>query len=239
MRFRLPISKWAIRQVEGSSEAKPDLNFVDPMLRRRLSPLARAALHVANDCASDLPTVPVVYASRHGELTRTVELLRSLAREEALSPTTFSLSVLNSAAGAFSIARGDPAPAIALAAGTETLGWGLLDAACRAQLNPQQPTLFIYADGAAPPPLGPLKEDPEQPYALAVLLDAKSDTFFEVSADINASAASCELQAASFVRALGAAEHGHGSISSDAQPSYWFSGHRRWTWQSAGVCKLP
>ena len=113
MRFRLPIRKWAIRQVEWSTEAKPDLNFVDPMLRRRLSPLARAALHVANDCASNLPTVPVVYASRHGELTRTIELLRSLAREEALSPTTFSLSVLHSAAGALSLARGDPAPAIA------------------------------------------------------------------------------------------------------------------------------
>lgn len=239
MRFRLPISRWAIQDAEGAFDAKSDLAFIDPMLRRRLSPLAKAALHVANCCASDLPTVPVVYASRHGELSRTVELLHSLAREEAMSPTTFSLSVLNAAAGAFSIARSDSAPAIALAAGSETLGWGLLDAVCRAQLNPQQPTLFIYADAPAPAPLGPLAEDPEHPFALAVLLDTNADTIFEVSADINASAASCELQAESFVRALSAAERDHGSSSRDTQPSYWFSGCRRWTWQSTAVCKLP
>ena len=149
----------------------PDLAFINPMLRRRLSPLARAALHVANACAGDCKAVRFVYASRHGELGRTLELLQSLAVVEPLSPTTFGLSVLNASAGIYSIARGDHSPATAIAAGSETFAAGLLEAYARASLDNTSPILYVYADAPAPPPFGPLADDAPGILAIALLID--------------------------------------------------------------------
>jgi len=46
-----------------------------------------------------------------------------------LSPTLFSLSVHNSVAGLFSIARGDRGAATAMAAGLDSLGLSILEGA--------------------------------------------------------------------------------------------------------------
>lgn len=151
----------------------PDVKFIDPMLRRRLSPLARAALHVAYACAAECERVRFVYASRHGELNRTVELLQTMAGAEPLSPTNFSLSVLNTSAGLYSIARGDHSPATAIAAGPETFASGLLEAYARATLDHAPPTLYVYADAPAPPPFGPLADDVPGIIAIALLIDPR------------------------------------------------------------------
>ena len=87
--------------------ASPRPEFVPPMVRRRCSELSRAMLAVTDACLEkdfleDRPTI--VFSSRHGEANTTVELLRSLAAEEELSPMSFSLSVHNATAGIYSIA---------------------------------------------------------------------------------------------------------------------------------------
>lgn len=121
------------------------------LLRRRLGFLGRMALSVAWRCADGEPALPSVFASRHGELDRTVELLQSLARREPLSPTEFSLSVHNSAAGLFSIARRDRSPASAVAAGEDSLAAGMLEGiGLLADGQPQ--ALVVYADADPPAP---------------------------------------------------------------------------------------
>ena len=52
-------------------------------------------------CVGNCPSASFVFASRHGELQRTVALLQNLANDEALSPNLFSLSVLNSGPSSF------------------------------------------------------------------------------------------------------------------------------------------
>src|SRR5215470_16279184 len=79
----------------GDEEAAPPVGFIEPQLRRRLSLLDRIALHVAHACVKDGEAVRVVFASRHGELARSAELLAQLAAAEMPSPMAFSLSVLN------------------------------------------------------------------------------------------------------------------------------------------------
>lgn len=62
--------------------------------------------------------VRMVFASRHGELARSADLLKAIARDEDLSPTVFGLSVLNATAGLYAMAcqdlakqpRSPPAP---------------------------------------------------------------------------------------------------------------------------------
>jgi hypothetical protein len=186
------------------------------MLRRRLSPLARAALHVAHVCSQHSPSVQVVYASRHGELARTVELLRNLAHGETLSPTTFSLSVLNSAPGVFSIARQDMAASTAVSAGLETFGFGLVEAATRAALDPGSPVLYVYADTQAPAPLGRQHGDPADPLALAILLDSTANRTLQICTQISDMPRSEHPQASACFAALTNSE------------SSWHSGHRQW-----------
>lgn len=128
----------------------PDVRFVDALLRRRLGRLSRMALYVANEAAAGLASLTTIFASRHGELSRTVGILHELAATEAPSPTAFSLSVHNSAAGIFSIARADRAPSSALAAGEETLLWAMQDAAARLAADPESPILLVYADEPLP-----------------------------------------------------------------------------------------
>lgn len=180
-----------------------NLSFIAPLLRRRLSPLAKCALHVANTCAREVPSVSFVFASRHGELQRTVELLGNLAHDEELSPTLFSLSVLNSAAGIFSIAHNDHAPATAIAAGSESFGYGLLEAHMRARRDPDRPVVYIYADAPAPDPLGRQPGDPEATFALGLLIESKGATCLhtEIHPDTSTQT-SPSLQASACLQAL-------------------------------------
>ncbi|HZX32585.1 MAG TPA: beta-ketoacyl synthase chain length factor [Rhodocyclaceae bacterium] len=219
------MSKWVAWGCHSTpSEAAPNLGFIDALLRRRLSPLARAALHAANICAEGHPSLPMVYASRHGELGRTIEMLRNLANREDLSPTTFSLSVLNSAAGIFSIARGDQAPATAVSAGMESFGFGLLEAWARAALNPDSPVLYLYADTAAPYPVGPQTCDPESPLAVAMLIGGSSANVLEVTMTPAEGDGSHVPQALACLFAL------------EGKPAAWHSGERHWQWKWATEC---
>ena len=211
----VPVARWAKWPGEGA----PDIGFVEPLLRRRLSPLARGALHVANACAQDCPSASFVFASRHGELQRTLELLRNLAQDEELSPTLFSLSVLNSAAGIFSIARGDHAPATAIAAGLESFGYGLLEAHLRARRDPSRPVVYVYADTPPPDPLGRQAGDPDTVFALGLLIDASGTAHLHTevrSGEPPATAPSLQAEAC-----LTALEQGSGR---------WAAGRRHWTW---------
>lgn len=146
----------------------PEIRFVDTMLRRRLGRLSRMALHVANEASIGLAFIPTIFASRHGELSRTVSMLHALATEETPSPAAFSLSVHNSAAGIFSIARADHAPSTALAAGDETLLWALQDAAVRLAAHPDTAILLVYADEPLPREYSASPSEPA--HAVAFLL---------------------------------------------------------------------
>lgn len=141
-------------------------------MRRRLSTLSRVALKVAHDCTADDP-VRVVFASRHGELRRTTDILRSISAGEPVSPTAFSLSVLNAMTGVFGIARGDRSAASAISAGAETLGYGLLEAHAQYAADAASPVLLVYADEPADSAYGTI-EDEVQGGALAILLDEKT-----------------------------------------------------------------
>ena len=143
-------------------------------MRRRLSTLSRVALKVAHECVAQEPA-RVVFASRHGELRRTTDILRAISAGEPVSPTAFSLSVLNAMTGVFGIARGDRSAASAISAGAETLGYALLEAHAQYAAQPGSPVLLVYADEPADPAYGTI-EDEVPGGALAILLDSAAAT---------------------------------------------------------------
>jgi hypothetical protein len=173
LHWTIPVARWS--SWPAAAAAAPDIGFIEPMVRRRLSTLTRIALKVAHDCAADRPAVRIVFASRHGELRRTTDILRNISAGESVSPTSFSLSVLNAMSGVFGIARSDRSAASAMSAGAETLGYALLEAHAQYATDASTPVLLVYADEPADPAYGTI-EDEVQGGALAILLDAQSAT---------------------------------------------------------------
>lgn len=220
-----PIAHWAVWDTCTQSAGAPssaELGFVEPMLRRRLSPLARMSLKVAHECAGDLPAVRFVYASRHGELTRTTAMLDDLAAGEALSPTAFSLSVLNASAGLFSILRRDTAPATAVSAAGESFGYGLLEACMQLAEQPQLPVLFVYADEPAPEVYGRCEAQDTPAHAIALLLQHDASTIIDCSCSPNeALVASDETQARAFLRCM----------APERTPTRWQGPGKSWSWE--------
>jgi Beta-ketoacyl synthase, N-terminal domain len=170
MRWVLPLAHWAAWS--GQSDGTPDLKFIDLMLRRRLSALSKMAMKVAHDCAGERPAIRVLFASRHGELNRTTAILDDIVAGEPVSPTAFSLSVLNAMPGVMSIARHDRSTSVALSAGPQTLGYALLEAYTQYRESPGTPLLLVYAHEPAGQRYGPVDDDPERG-ALALLFEAQ------------------------------------------------------------------
>jgi len=190
----VPVARWAA--VPAATKSAAGLEFIDPMLRRRLSNLSRMALLAAAECLRDRPKpervasaddgaaiatpgveretkgVRVVFASRHGELRRSTDILHTISLGETVSPTAFSLSVMNAMTGVFSIARQDRSASTALSAGPETLGYALLEGYAQYVSDPRAPVLVVYADETADPIFGEIQDEIEGG-AVAVLISGE------------------------------------------------------------------
>ncbi len=153
-----------------AGEGQAPLAEVPAMTRRRIDPLGRAALQAAWWAQGDVPTGPVVFASRWGEIARSVALLRELARGESLSPTAFSLSVHNASSAVYSIARGDTANYAAVSAGPASAAAGICEAVgLLAQGAPQ--VLVVSVEAELPEPYQDFDPHPGPTRAWAVLLE--------------------------------------------------------------------
>ena len=173
-----------LRKVEwkaADEDPKPDVSFMPMMVRRRLSMVERAALHVAwnafnpkegEGVSASLPEmgkVPVVFASRWGEIGTTLKLMRQLHSEGEMSPAAFSSSVHNAAPGAWSLFTKNKAPYTAIAAGERTYEMGLLEAETQLAAGVDA-VLFVYAEESTPMYYHSAFGEMEHAHAVALLL---------------------------------------------------------------------
>lgn len=154
---------------------KPDVSFVPAMERRRLTSVERAALSVAHRALREYSSrlssspslqLPVVFASRWGEIGTTLRLMEQMHAEGEMSPAGFSNSVHNAAPGHLSLLTGNKAPYTAIAAGADTYEMGLLEAST----YPGR-VLFIYAEEDTPAFYKPDFEDVQTAHAVALVID--------------------------------------------------------------------
>lgn len=156
----------------AEGRAGPDPVLAAPvlptLLRRRVTAVGQAAFAAA--CGiSDLAGARFIFCSRHGEFRRTKRLLDMLAAGEALSPAEFSLSVHNALAGLLSIEQGNGAGHTALAAGIDSFGSGLLEAAACIASGEEEKVLLVYFDEPLPEEYGAFGAE-QGSLALAVAL---------------------------------------------------------------------
>lgn len=156
------------------NQNSPRLDFLPPLQRRRLSPLARGVFACAWPVAEGRPGMPLVFASRHGETTRTYGLLQDLAADQPLSPTAFGLSVHNAIAAQWSIIRRETAESVALSAEDDGLEHAFIEAALLFDAG-HQDVLVVLAEERPPAPYAPWLDDAPCSYAVAVHLRPGAD----------------------------------------------------------------
>lgn len=163
---------WAARPEPLRRDGVPDARFLPPMLRRRCTPLSRIMLKVAFDCCSEAERAGVrtVFASRHGSINESIELLENVVRGEKLSPTRFSHTVHNVQAGLFSIAAGNRQASSSLSAQEESFGCALLEGLAHRQRDPLQRVLVVMADVPLSETFAPLVDEPASAYGVGLLL---------------------------------------------------------------------
>jgi hypothetical protein len=164
---------WATAPVPLSTEGHPKAEFLPAMLRRRCTPLSRLVLTAAfGALAEDEPSaVRTVFATRHGSINESIELLHQVVKQERLSPTRFSHTVHNAQAGLFCIAAGNRQASSSLAARADTFACGWLEALTFLERDPGTPVLLVTSDVALDPTFAPLVDEPPGAYGLGVLLE--------------------------------------------------------------------
>ncbi len=141
--------------------------------RRRAGTVVRASVVVADEaCAAaglDPALLATVFTSSTGDPNNCHLLCEALAKPERLvSPTRFTNSVHNAAAGYWHIAAASRQPSTSLAAFDASFAAGLLEAAVQC-LTSQQPVLLVACDVPYPEPLHSVRPLPDS-FALALLL---------------------------------------------------------------------
>ncbi|MDR3439077.1 beta-ketoacyl synthase chain length factor [Telmatospirillum sp.] len=145
------------------------------LLRRRVSGLGQKALRAAWGLP-DVATARLVFASRHGEFTRTLSIMDSLVGGTEVSPADFSLSVHHALAGLLSIATDNRQGHTAIGAGPDSFFCGLLEAAACLAETPDQPVVTVYYDEPLPTPFDRFGRPEDEPIAVAMTLAPRRDS---------------------------------------------------------------
>jgi hypothetical protein len=142
---------------------------VPKMLQRRLSPLARAVFNAANQCLAEGENLPTVLSSAHGEVSKSLEMLKAIQAGEELSPAAFSLSVHNAISGLFSIAHVNQQEMTVIAPGLEGIAPAFIEALGLLHEGANAVGLILYDEPIADfYPVSPFKLNAEFPCALSL-----------------------------------------------------------------------
>jgi len=117
--------------------------------RRRLSAFARMAV-VCGLSLDHVEDLDLVFCSRYGDMDTACKLLTELAVGGTLSPAAFSMSVLNAAPGVIDLIRKSNVGHTAVAAGSQSLSAGLVEAWGRLVENPKRHVALIYSEVTLP-----------------------------------------------------------------------------------------
>lgn len=118
-----------------------DLNFIPPVIRRRMSALDKLTLSTLNKTYTDNIQY-IVFSSRFGQVDRLLKIIDQYKEYKEVSPNAFSGSVHNYSASFFLLNQKNAIPYTSLSAGDHSISMGLLYSVVAGYDN----VLFCYAD---------------------------------------------------------------------------------------------
>jgi hypothetical protein len=146
------------------------------MLKRRLTPLARAVFNTADQCLTAGEILPVVFSSAHGEIGKSLAMLKTIQAGHELSPTAFSLSVHNAIAGLFSIAYGISQEITVIAPGLEGIAPAFIEALGILHEGAGEVLIILYDEPIADfYPIAPFNLNSPYPCVLALKIALAGD----------------------------------------------------------------
>ena len=167
---------------ELDSQDIPKLGWVPPMQRRRLSKFMKMALYCAYESSAHYSqSIPMVFSSRHGDLHKTSKLLDSVASDQDLSPTDFSMSVHNACSGLFSILTKNQESMNTIAAGKQTFYMALCDAYARLKAGIHEAVLVVHCDQVLPDVYTDFSDELQIDHALAFVMTLSGDEMVQFS----------------------------------------------------------
>ncbi|HEX3396634.1 MAG TPA: beta-ketoacyl synthase chain length factor [Steroidobacteraceae bacterium] len=183
----------------------PNPSMLPPAERRRTGRVVKLALAVALEAtrsADANPThLPSVFSSSGGDGHICHEICQALALPaREVSPTRFSNSVHNVAAGYWSIATGSMAESNVLCAFDASFVAGLLDAMTQVAVD-RQPVLFVAYDTEYPPPLHAKRPIPDA-LGIAMVLNPERTATSIASIDVTLTDESADSMADPELEAL-------------------------------------
>jgi len=100
MKQLFTIQNWNVwpplgKEVDDALLQKQLLLTLPRMLRRRLTPLARAVFSAAIPCVDKNSAIPIVFSSTHGELAKSFKMMEMLEAGEEISPTALEPHEIN------------------------------------------------------------------------------------------------------------------------------------------------
>lgn len=163
--------QWS-RTLQWPIDGKAQVSAIPPMMRRRMSSLSKLAVQTSIELLEQHDVDYLVFASRHGELTRSAKLIEEITSGEEASPMAFSQSVHNTAAGLATIATKKPIPLTSIAAGDNTFQSALIEAWVYLNTHPNRKVMVIDFDEPLPDVYGQYEDQQFQGYALGLILSA-------------------------------------------------------------------
>jgi len=143
------VSRWEIRKSTiDAGNSTPDISKIPALTRRRLNAFGKTAGSLISEMIDDQPLI--VFASRYGDVERSVSILEQISNSEDLSPMHFSLSVHNAVSGLLSIAWKINEMQSVISAGENSLVMGLTEAFALIEAFPEKQILFVYLDAPLP-----------------------------------------------------------------------------------------
>lgn len=161
--------QWA-SDLQWPQDGKIITSAIPPMMRRRMSHLSKLAVQTTIELLNQHKIDYLVFASRHGELHRSVKLIDDIQNGEEASPMAFSQSVHNTAAGLATIATKQPIPLTSIAAAENTFQSAILEAWLYLDAHPQHKVLVIDFDEPLPEAYQQFEPQHYQGYGLGLVL---------------------------------------------------------------------
>lgn len=163
------------------------IDDIAPLKRRRLSPLARLALHTARSTLAQLASTGetvdyIIWSSCYGDENITASIISEIAHGDTPSPTQFSLSVHNAISGLYSIFYQDATPATSLSSPLHSsLADAISEAISYLSANGKHRALIVYYDA----PLPDIYHTPDvairQAFALGAVVSVDKDTASDIA----------------------------------------------------------
>ena len=160
---------WALAPAPAplpAGDGMPALADVPALQRRRLSRLGRAVLQVVMSVQQARADLPMVFASRYGDVERALTAIEALEQGEPLSPTVFAGSVHNAIGAMHSIIGGHRQNMICIAAGASNAAAAMVEAAGLLADGADEVLVACY-DEPLPPPYDTFADAPQALYAWA------------------------------------------------------------------------